>query len=142
MSYSVCYSFQMFIRVSRHISFPTMFILFLICQFSCHNLGLTMCNFHFSRPTVCVSHFTCVSVFLANLMSHYVSFSFSSFVIFLAILQVLQCAIFIFHGFLAIFHVIHCCVSFSTIFSFIAKIQVLQSVFLNISRIPLFLPLF
>ena len=99
MSYSVCYSFQMFIRVSRHISFPTMFILFLICQFSCHNLGLTMCNFHFSRPTVCVSHFTCVSVFLANLMSHYVSFSFSSFVIFLAILQVLQCAIFIFHGF-------------------------------------------
>ena len=49
-SYSVCFSFCTFFRVSHHISFlPCEFLIFLICQFSCHIPVPTVCNFHFSR---------------------------------------------------------------------------------------------
>ena len=76
---------------------------FLICQFSPHIPVPTVCNFHFSRVLV-----------------------------FLAIFQVLQCT-------LLIFHVIQCfsphsrlysvCVSFSTFFYFLAIFHVLQFAF-------------
>jgi hypothetical protein len=88
MSYSVCNSFQIFFRVSRHISFPTMFILFLVCQFSHRILGLTMCNFHFHvfsvshlipGHTVFVSHFAPFWVFSPK--SRYYSLYFSIFYI-------------------------------------------------------------
>ena len=99
---------------------PGDFLIFLVGQFSCHISGPTVCISHFhvfhsffsySGPTVCVSHFTCFSVlslypcptvyifhfsrfsvFLSSyFITYHVSFSFSSFVRFLAIVQVVQC---------------------------------------------------
>ena len=99
----VFYTFFIF-HVSRHISLlPCEFLIFLICQFSCHIPVPTVGNFHFSR-----------------------------FLVFLAIFQVLQCT-------LLIFHVIECfsphsrlysiCVSFSNFFYFPAIFHVLQFAF-------------
>ena len=103
-SYSVCFSIWSFFRVSHHISFlPCEFLIFLICQFSRHIPVPTVCNFHFSR-----------------------------FLVFLAIFQILQCAIFIFHVFqcfLPHFRLYSVCASFSIFFYFLAIYHVIQSAF-------------
>ena len=62
--------FPPFFSVSRHILGPTMyFLIFLICQFSRHIPG----------PTVCVSPFPCFSVFLPYSGSNTVCFHFPHF---------------------------------------------------------------
>ena len=96
----VFYTFFIF-HVSRHISLlPCEFLIFLICQFSCHILVTTLCNFHFSRYSV-----------------------------FLATFQDLQCLFLIFHLFLFSRHIpcpTVCILTFSRFSLFLIKIQILQ----------------
>ena len=100
----VFYTFFIF-HVSRHISLlPCEFLIFLICQFSCHIPVPTVGNFHFSR-----------------------------FLVFLAIFQVLQFAFWyflIFHCFSSQSRSYSECFSFCMFFKFFAKFRVLIWVFL------------
>ena len=102
---------------------PYEILIFLLCQFSRHNPG----------PTVCVSHVPRCSVFLPYSRSNIVCVSFSMLFSFLAILQVLQCTFIIFH----VFHSFslysrsyHVSFSFSFLVSFLAIFQVIQCTFL------------
>ena len=98
-------------------------------------------SYHIPCPRVCVSHFTRISVFLSIFHALLCEFLLFLDVSFLAIFQVLHCPIFIFQFFQCFSPYsssYSVCVSISTFLSFLAKIQVLQPVFLNISRIPLF----
>ena len=152
MFFSFCTFFPCFSPYSRFL--PCKFLIFLICQFSRHIPG----------PTVCISHFPRFWLFLASFTSYSLCFTFStffsvsghipgptlcishffSFSSFIAILQVLQ------SGFL-VFHVFECsspysrsnsvCVSFFTFLSFLAiylqcafQIFTLFSVSRHISR--------
>ena len=90
-------------------------------QFSCH----------IPRPTVCVSHFPRLSVFLPYPRSYSVCSSFCTISVFLNIFQFLQCIFLIFQDFnsflsYSIFYSV--CVSFSKFFSFLAIFQILQCV--------------
>jgi hypothetical protein len=107
-------------------------LIFIICHFSSHIPGPTVCVSHFpgfltflaifqvlhcvflilhvlsvschiSCPTMWVSHFHCFSVFSPYSRSYYVNFSFSFLVSFLTIFQVLQCAFLTFQVFLFLF---------------------------------------
>jgi hypothetical protein len=78
---------------------PWEFFIFLVCQFSHHIPG----------PTVCVLHFIHFSVFVPQSRSYSVHFSFITFSMFLAVFQVLQGVFHILHVFsvfLAIFQVL------------------------------------
>jgi hypothetical protein len=106
-SYHVSFSFSLFVSFlaifqvlmcffyfPRFLSFLVIFQvlecafpIFHVFQFSCHIPG----------PTVSVSHFERFQYFSTYSRSNHVSFSFSSFVRFLAIFQVLQCVCLIFH---------------------------------------------
>jgi hypothetical protein len=77
----------MFLPIFQVIPFE--FLIFLICPFSCHIPG----------PTVCVSHFPRFSAFSSYSWSYNVHFKFSRFSVFLAIFQVLQFVFFIFNDF-------------------------------------------
>jgi hypothetical protein len=137
-------------------------LIFPIFQFSHQNPGPTVCIYHISRfsisrhipvPTVCV--FLILHVFqgfLPYFISFHVSFSFSSFLSFLAIFQDLQCEFLISlvgqisrhipvpRVCISHLHVFQCfsphsrsysdCVSFSLFFGFLTQIQVSQCVFL------------
>jgi hypothetical protein len=87
-SYSVCFSFCTFFSVFLAIFhvLPCEFLIFLVCPFSRHILG----------PTLCVSHFPHISVFSPQSSSYSVCFSFSTFSVFLTIFQVLSCEFLIF----------------------------------------------
>ena len=109
-------------------------------------------SYHMPCPTVCVSHF----------ISYHASFSFSSFVGFLAIFQVLKCEflLFLFGEFYCYnpdptvcishfsrFHFFSpdsksysVCVLFSTFFNFLSTIQFLQCEFLIFKVFHCFLP--
>ena len=82
------------------------FLIFLVCQFSCNipchtvfvsHFPLFQFSCHNLGPTVCLSHFHVFQCFSPYFKSYHVSLSFSSFVSFLAICHVLQCAFQIFH---------------------------------------------
>jgi hypothetical protein len=119
-SCSVCVSFFTFISFLATIQF-------LQCVFFV--LHLFTVSRHIPGPTVCVSHLARFSVLLAIFNVLPWCFSFSSFVHFLAIFQVLQCEFLIFHVFKCSRSYI-VCVSFSMFFSFLTTIQVQQCVFL------------
>ena len=141
-SYSVHFSFSIFLRTSHHTPGQSVFVShFLVFQFTCNIPGPTVGIFHFSRfsvpchipgPTVCISYFSrfwvSPHIFVQKLfVAHCHDFRF------LEILQVLQCAFLIFHGFY-----FSCrnpgsmvCISPSSRFSlFLAISQFLQCVFL------------
>ena len=107
-SYSVCVSFSRFSHFSSHIP----------------------------GPTLCVSYFARFKCFLPYFMSYHVSFSFSLFLSFLAIFQVLLCEflIFLFSQFSHHIPGPTVCIphlsSFSFSFFFFAIFQVLKCVFL------------
>ena len=91
-------------------------------------------------PTVCVAHFDHFLESLTTFLSYHVSFSFSSFVSFLAIFQFLQCAIFMLHVFLVFLSIsrsysVH--YFFSRYSVFIATFQIIQC-FCLIFRLFLF----
>ena len=88
-SYSLCLSFYNFF-----IFFAKIQVLLYFSYFSFFTV-----THHNPDPTVCVSQFDRFLEFLTTFLSYHVSFSFSSFVSFLAIFQFLLCAIFIFHVF-------------------------------------------
>ena len=95
---------------------PCEILIFLVSQFSYPITGPTVCVSHFPHffkfsshipgPKVFVSHFAHFSVFSPYFRSYSVSFSFSSFVIFLIIFQVRQCLCLIFHVFNVSRHII------------------------------------
>ena len=88
-------SYSVFVSFSTFFSFHTK-IQVLQCVFLIFKVFYCVLPYSIFYSVFLISHvFQCFSPYL---MSHYVSFSFSSFVIFLAILQVLQCAIFIFRS--------------------------------------------
>ena len=121
----VCFSFCMFFRVSRHISYPTMWVShFFVCQFSSHILG----------PTMWVSPFLCWSLFSTYSRSYNVHYSFSGFSVLISIFQVIHCLWLLFHAFsvfLPYFMSYHVCFSFSSFVSFLAMFLVIQCAFLN-----------
>jgi hypothetical protein len=156
------FSFFMFFSVLRHIPGPT------VCvsnfpRFSVFSPYSRSYSVHFSYsmsfsvschipgPTVFVYHSPHFSVFSPYSSSYNVHFSFSTFSVFVAIFQVLQCVCFIFHFFQFSRHIpaptvcishfpclsvspyyrsYNVCVSFSTFFSFLAIFHVLQCAFL------------
>jgi len=115
MSYTVCFSFCSFFSVSRHIPGTTMWVSqFFVSQFSLH--------IHIS--TVCISHFSCFSVFLD-------------------IFQVMQCLCFIFHVFLFSRYTpdLTVCISHFSCFSlFLAIFHVIQCLWPIFPRFSVFSP--
>jgi hypothetical protein len=82
---------SMFLSFSNHIAGHLVFVSYIpyFSVFFCHTPG----------PTVCFSHFPRFWVFLAIFQIYPVCFSFYMVISFLTILQVLECAFLIFHGF-------------------------------------------
>ena len=99
---------------------------------------------HIPAPTVCVSHFARFSVFSPHSRSYHVSFSFSSFVRFLAIFQVQQCVCLIFHvfDFLALFQVLSCALFIFHIFQFSGHIPGPTVCVSHFARLKVFLAIF
>ena len=123
--YSVYFSYFIFFTVSRHISVPT------VCV--SHFFTFFIVSRHITGHTVFVSHFPCLSVFLPQSRSYSVYFShFKFFTVSRHIPGPKVCVspFSCFSVFLAIFQVLHACVSFYTFFSFLSIIQVLLYTFL------------
>ena len=150
------FSFSKFFSVSRHIPVPTVCVSHFTRFFSVsrHIPVPTVCVSHFTRffsvsrhipaPTVCVSHFARFSVFSPHSRSYHVSFSFSSFVRFLAIFQVQQCVCLIFHvfDFLALFQVLSCALFIFHIFQFSGHIPGPTVCVSHFARLKVFLAIF
>ena len=126
-SYSVCFSFHMCFSISRQFNVSLCeFLLFLICHFSRHITGPTVCNFHFSRfsgyipchtllclifhnfqfyrqnpgTTVCISHYFTYSTVSSLILGPIVCVSqFAHFPVFFHIFHVLQYEFLIFLAF-------------------------------------------
>ena len=84
------------------VSFSTLYIfltIFHVLQCVCHIFHILHFSSHIRGPTVCISHFSRYSLFLAISTSYSVCFPFCSFSVFLAIFQVLPCEFLIFHLF-------------------------------------------
>ena len=130
------FSFSKFFSVSRHIPVPTVCISHFTRFFSVSR--------HIPAPTVCVSHFARFSVFSPHSRSYHVSFSFSSFVRFLAIFQVQQCVCLIFHvfDFLALFQVLSCALFIFHIFQFSGHIPGPTVCVSHFARLKVFLAIF
>ena len=130
------FSFSKFFSVSRHIPVPTVCVSHFTRFFSVSR--------HIPAPTVCVSHFARFSVFSPHSRSYHVSFSFSSFVRFLAIFQVQQCVCLIFHvfDFLALFQVLSCALFIFHIFQFSGHIPGPTVCVSHFARLKVFLAIF
>ena len=130
------FSFSKFFSVSRHIPVPTVCI--------SHFTRFFSVSCHIPAPTVCVSHFARFSVFSPHSRSYHVSFSFSSFVRFLAIFQVQQCVCLIFHvfDFLALFQVLSCALFIFHIFQFSGHIPGPTVCVSHFARLKVFLAIF
>jgi len=117
-SYSVCVSFSTFVSFLATIQVLNgVYFLFHVFTVFCHIPG----------PTVGVSHFALFQCFLPYFMSYHVTFSFSSSVSFLAIIQVLRCAflrLHVFQFFSLYSRSYSVCVSFSTFFTVSRHISV------------------
>ena len=130
------FSVSKFFSVSRHIPVPTVCI--------SHFTRFFSVSCHIPAPTVCVSHFARFSVFSPHSRSYHVSFSFSSFVRFLAIFQVQQCVCLIFHvfDFLALFQVLSCALFIFHIFQFSGHIPGPTVCVSHFARLKVFLAIF
>ena len=120
-SNSVCFSFSTFFQVSEHIHIlEFVFLIFLVFQFSNHTPGPTVCISHFPRisvflhisgPTMFVSYFPRFSIFFPQSSSYSVNFSYLKF--FTVSYHIPCTTVCVSHFtsfslFLAIFHVLLC----------------------------------